>query len=219
MYICRVSRLFILLVLPLFISCEQTSVEYIWLKPDAAEGKDALIKNDPTHLISSTSTVFKAEAQYDDQLQQQLISRSLIEFDLSSLPRNAKVLHAELRLFNGERSDLQANLNALNSNECVLQRITESWEESDINWDNQPETSTVNQVIINPSSSEYQDVNIDVTNLLIDLQRIENFGIMLKLRDETGTKRKVFGSSDAFHSEFHPELLVEFEIKRAILAN
>ena len=138
--------LFILLILPLLVACEQTSVEYIWLKPDAAEGKDALIQSFPKELQQSTSSVFMAEAKWDDQNEQQLISRSLLEFDLKSLPRNAKVLHAELRLFNGLRSDLLSNINESDINDCLLQRITESWDETSVTWVNQPETTSENEV-------------------------------------------------------------------------
>ncbi|MDA9820675.1 DNRLRE domain-containing protein [Salibacteraceae bacterium] len=212
-------RLIFLLFIPLLISCEQTSVEYIWLKPDAKEGKDALIQSFPEELQQSTSSVFMAEAKWDDQNEHQLISRSLLEFDLKSLPRNAKVLHAELRLFNGLRSDLLSNVNKLDLNECLLQRITESWDESSVTWVNQPQTTSENEIRIGPSTSDREDLSIDITELLIDLQRIENFGLMLKLVEESGTKRMAFASSDAFHSEFHSELLIEYEVKRALLAN
>ena len=160
-----------------------------------------------------------AEAKWDDQNEHQLISRSLLEFDLKSLPRNAKVLHAELRLFNGLRSDLLSNVNKLDLNECLLQRITESWDESSVTWVNQPQTTSENEIRIGPSTSDREDLSIDITELLIDLQRIENFGLMLKLVEESGTKRMAFASSDAFHSEFHSELLIEYEVKRALLAN
>ncbi|HAS35678.1 MAG TPA: hypothetical protein DCS15_04275 [Flavobacteriales bacterium] len=211
--------LFILLILPLLVACEQTSVEYIWLKPDAAEGKDALIQSFPKELQQSTSSVFMAEAKWDDQNEQQLISRSLLEFDLKSLPRNAKVLHAELRLFNGLRSDLLSNINESDINDCLLQRITESWDETSVTWVNQPETTSENEVRVGASTLDREDLSIDITELLIDLQRIENFGLMLKLVEEQGVKRQAYGSSDAFHSEFHPELLIEYEVVKAILAN
>ena len=123
-------------------------------------------------------------------------------------------------LFNGLRSDLLSNVNKLDLNECLLQRITESWDESSVTWVNQPETTSENEVRVGRKHIQTaRTLSIDITELLIDLQRIENFGLNVEARRRVReTKRQgITDPATHFHSEFHPELLIEYEVERELL--
>ena len=81
--------------------------------------------------------------------------RSLIKFDLSAIPEGATIVEANILLFNypnsknnyGEHSSLSG------SNESILSRITESWNDESVTWNNQPSTTSQNEVILEMSTS------------------------------------------------------------------
>lgn len=116
------------------------------------------------------------------------IERSVMNIDLSSIPANANIIQATLSLYcniTSGHSQLHSTLSG--SNGCWLSRITGSWNESTVTWNNQPPTTSVNQVSIPISSSQTQDYpNIDVTNLLQDIVNnpLNSYGFMISLKTE-----------------------------------
>ena len=76
--------------------------------------------------------------------------RSLINFDLSVIPLNAIIQSASLFLY------VDMNLNTFpgghqqlsGSNESIIERITDNWNESSVTWNIQPSTTILNQTII-----------------------------------------------------------------------
>ena len=61
-----------------------------------------------------------------------------------------------------------------------------SWNEQSITWNNQPNVTTQNQIIVPASSSVHQNYNINVTSLVQDIINNPNssFGFSLKLQTE-----------------------------------
>jgi hypothetical protein len=63
-----------------------------------------------------------------------------------------------------------------------LQKIVEPWSESDVTWENQPQTTEIDQVRVSPYLSNTNFVNIDVTPLYVaknDSTGSEMYGMML----------------------------------------
>lgn len=180
----------------------------ITLQPSATTGKDACL-----HSINSTtnlgnSTEFSAIAWTVSGTP--VTVRSLVEFDLSSIPAGAIINSAKLSLYgynspgNGSSSTLSG------SNECLIQRVTSSWTENTVTWATQPTTTSSNQVSIGPASSLTNFIDIDVTSLVEDMLAYGNNGFMLRLADENYYRRMIFGSSDNADSTLHPKLVISY---------
>lgn len=137
-------------------------------------------------------------------------SRALIEFDFSDIPVQTKIDSATLSLFwtsSGIFTE-QTGENAFS-----IYKITESWQESSVTWNNQPATSVENIVNISKSVSEQQSyLNIDVTELVQDMinNPTDNHGFMLKLDEEIPYKLVIVASSNHPDMDKHPKLVVYY---------
>jgi len=135
--------------------------------------------------------------------------RSLIEFDLSSIPSDAVITEATLTLYGTAHYPLQR------SNESCLCRITESWYEDTVTWDNQPTYTTEDSLYLSESSSSTQNYDIDVKDFVqgwIDGYNNNN-GLLLRLIDESTNQytRMVFASSDyTSDTTKRPKLVVKY---------
>ena len=134
-------------------------------------------------------------------------NRALFKFDIPEELDTVKILSANLNLFaTGPLGTLNGHTGI--KNQGILQKITKSWEENTATWDNQPPTVPDNQVVLNNPLSAAQDYsNVDITKLFLDLKS-QNYGLMLKQKDEIPTNALLFCSSDYPNSEKHPYLEV-----------
>jgi len=146
-----------------------------------------------------------------------IIYRSYLNFDLSSIPSGAKIQSAKLSLFADTSSTLfpgtQPGQNSLTgSNACFLKRVTSPWDENTITWTNQPSFDDVNKITLDQSVSFSQNYVVDVTQMVKD--QISNpvlyYGFVLQLVNEDPYKRMVFYSSDGPYEQFHPKLQINY---------
>ncbi|MBI3142604.1 MAG: S8 family serine peptidase [Bacteroidetes bacterium] len=181
----------------------------ITLQPGANDGKDAMIKSD-----NKSSNLHKIPdyAGWSWQLSSALsIGRGFIDFDLSGIPKGAKIKSASLSLYHSNSS----NAGQAGDNASYLRRIIEPWNEVGVTWANQPATSPLNQVRLPKSTSQTQDyVDIDVTDLIIDMVNYpdSSYGIMIRNVIEKSQKSLKFFSSDGSISSEWPKLEVCYEI-------
>ena len=191
----------------------QNNDNCITLRPSGDEGKDALIssleksKNRGVYpdFVAMSWTVSGDPVDY----------RSLIEFDLSNIPSGAVINSADLSLYSHDSPGLGSHSTTSGSNESVLSRITSSWEENSVTWNNQPTTTIENQVFLSESSSSTQDyLNIDVTDLIEDMiaDPSNSHGFLLKLLNEQHYRSLVFAASDHSDSGLHPKLEICYSI-------
>ena len=179
------------------------------LQPNATDGKDAFISSNVPNGGQGNSTEFDAAAWTIAGLP--LSIRSLIDFDLSSLPIGATVQSAVLTLYNNPNAQNGfangQHVHVSGSNESVLQRITSPWTE-DVAWSNQPTTSLQNEVTLAEDMNPNQDYVLDFKNLLQDViaNPTDSFGFLLKLRTETPYRLLAFASSDHPNAALHPKL-------------
>ncbi|MEA3445357.1 MAG: DNRLRE domain-containing protein [Bacteroidota bacterium] len=137
------------------------------------------------------------------------IDRSFIEFDLNSIPPNSYILKATLSLFANTYYAGHSTLSGTNA--CWLERITTSWYEDSVTWNNQPLTEIQNRVAI-PFSEFYNQnyENILVTEIIKDMLAYPgiSYGFMIKLQEETDYREMQFASSDAGNVAIHPKLTI-----------
>ncbi len=139
--------------------------------------------------------------------------RGLIQFDLSSIPAGSTINDARLSLYYNPNTDEGTHFKYFGNNSALLQRITQNWNESTVTWNNQPATTTQNQVVIPSSTSSTQDYpNINVTNLIRDMVNnpATSFGMMLKLQYESHFRKLIFASGDYSVASKRPKLTVTY---------
>ena len=143
-------------------------------------------------------------------------NRSLIHFDLSSIPVGTTISEAKLNLY---ATGVLGNLDGhQGENASVLQRIVESWSPNTVTWNSQPEATALDQVVLAASSDPYQDyLEIDVTTLIQQMHESDNFGFLFKLIDESATNALLFCSVDHPNGEKHPTLEIKYVGKPTFL--
>ncbi|NJO89721.1 MAG: DNRLRE domain-containing protein [Chloroflexia bacterium] len=141
-----------------------------------------------------------------------VIDRSLVQFDLSSIKKGAKIQQAKLYLYGAQKLPSGGHSSLSGSNEVLIQRITSPWDENSINWSTQPTTSDQNQIITPASKSDYQDYVIDVTNLVQDMVSMpkNSHGFMFRQLTEQYYRRMNFASSDYHDPGKWPKLVISY---------
>jgi hypothetical protein len=117
-------------------------------------------------------------------------ARTFMNFDLSSIPKDAKILTAELKLYADTTNNynLSRGHNSLTgSNEWKIKRVTGDWTENTLTWDNRPETDEVGVINMPESTSGDETYVVDISDFLNDqLQHPDKYyGIMFQLRTES----------------------------------
>jgi hypothetical protein len=191
--------------LPVLLSSQSTLI----LQPDAAAGKDASIFN--LNALANFGDDVNFIASQWDYSGEPGTTRSLIEFDLSSLPKGAFVNDARLSLYYNGESQTPGQVG---DNAAYLRRLIEPWEENTVAWNMQPFYTTDNEVLIPASSFPDQDyMDIDVTALVRDMATFPNtsHGFIFMLQSEVGVGNSMkFYSSDASAEFERPMLTVTY---------
>lgn len=147
------------------------------------------------------------------------IRRSLIEFDLSSIPPESTIEEATLSLyFNPQSAEIpstQGHSQRDGSNRSILSRITSPWTEDLVTWNNQPSISTDNQIYVKASDVAEEDYQIDVKNLIEDMVNdpSKSFGFLYQLDNENYYRAMIFASSDHENEDLHPKLEVRYTVR------
>jgi len=186
----------------------------ITFQPSSLDGKDAYIDSRLNANNYGEHPDFPSLAWTNGGTE--VIGRGLIDFDLSQIPANAIILSANLSLYSYDSPANQSHSSQSGSNESVLKRITSSWEENLVTWNNQPSTTETNQVFLQQSSASIQNyLNINVSNLIKDMidNPSESFGLQLSLKEEEFYRKMIFASSDNTNATLHPKLEICYTIE------
>lgn len=174
---------------------------------------DAVIAFDrPEENFSNSSDLISIAWTCDTGLDT-CIQRSLLKFDLSYVPDNATVMDARLSLFANEGSLNPAHFGI---NEASLFKLISNWNESSVNWNNQPDYTLEDRIDFEQSDSSNQHYNdIEMTKLVqfyADNPSL-NHGLVLRLRSENIFRSLNFASSDHPNPDLRPELKVIYEFE------
>lgn len=140
-------------------------------------------------------------------------NRGLLYFDLSSIPSNSIVTSATLNLKStGYINDLLPG--HFGQNTAYLRKVTEPWNLNTVTWDNQPQTTTSQQVLLTQSTSSNQNYLLNVLPLVEDMIEFPstNYGFKLQLQTESPSAALTFHSSNSTDPNLRPELCVEYRI-------
>ena len=148
--------------------------QIITIQPNPWEGKDSMVVNqlpDDNYVDNQYFSLGNLSAS--------VFLRGYLQFDVSSMPTDAVIINADLKLYQYQTIGTEGFF-------IGLHQVTESWEENLITWNNQPEylPSPESTVTITVGATAWLSWNI--TSLLqgwVD-GSIINYGILLKDTDE-----------------------------------
>ena len=208
----------------------------ITFKPDATVGQDATIvttygctmngHTQPCEVSNEGNEIelFISDWTYNSVGCSRGTHRSLLRFDeLSTISTSAIILSAELKLYGVPSSASQGNSSypgnpaSYYSNKSFIQKITNAWNEQTVTWNTQPTTTTINQITIPETSSQWNwnftDNSPELVAMIQDWvsNPSTNFGIMMKLETESIYRSLTFASSDHPISALHPELTITYK--------
>lgn len=194
---------------PLIIAIDWYSqMKKMVLQPGPEKGKDAMISNLEPDKNFGDHKYFEATFLSESVLTVMRSNRSLIEFDLDTLPKSATIRKVVLRL----TYDLPVPFDSTYIPEMmpssgiawyggVLQQIVEPWDEHEVTWNKQPKTVEYNQVYIPPFIRNVNFIEVDVTRLFVypansDVVNYPNYGMLFRLWPEDRFPGFRFASSD-----------------------
>lgn len=181
------------------------------MRPDSDEGKDAVFSYIvPNNNYGDIPNLIVYAWTQEGNLN---ISRTVIDFDYSEIPSEARIDSAFISLYFDRNSIYGSNHSG--NNDFVIQRITSHWSEMEVTWNTKPTTTTNNQILISRSVSLYQDfIDIDVSKLTQDIfdNRNSSYGFMFRLQTEQPERRLLFASSDHSNAAIRPKLKVFYTI-------
>jgi hypothetical protein len=138
--------------------------------------------------------------------------RGYLKFDMSSIPAQAPILSATLKLFADTCAVYQNGTQHL-----FVKRVTEDWQENTISWNVAPD-STVFQSAIKPVTGALSNstVSLSVTDMVRHWSYLpaENFGFIIHLEEQTSQSMPAgwmsYYSGDHPTSASRPKLTVKY---------
>ncbi len=186
--------------------------------PDATA--DALITNLDADDNFGDHKLFAASFKSEPVLTVMRTTRSLMYMNIrNQLPKSATIKRVELTLHViGEIYPMNSNSDSSSVVPLyrgVFRQITEPWKESEVTWEDQPETINANQVFID--YHPWIDCNkrtYDVTSLFVPVDKTDapNHGFMFMHHPENLPGGIEFGSSDAKRPEVRPLFKVYYTL-------
>lgn len=176
-------------------------------QPDGNLGKDAVVESITPDQNFGTNDLFGTFSWTTGGLFNH--SRSLITFDLTSIPAGTPIKKAVLSLYWIKYGSLAEHTG---ENAFSVFRISEPWDETTVTWNNQPQVSKVDSIVVTKSTSVTQTYHVDVTSYIQGMVNnpSENHGLLLKLNKEIPYKLVVVASSDYADEGKRPKLEVYY---------
>jgi hypothetical protein len=189
------------------------------LQPGPEAGKDAMISNLEPDKNFGDYKYFETTFLTEPVLTVMRSNRSLIYFDMDSLPKSASIQKVILRLtydlpvpFNDSIYIKPDPSTGVEFYGAVLQQVIEPWDEHKVTWNSQPKTTEFNQVFIYPFILNTNVIEVDVTGLFVNpsASMLPNWGMLFRLwpRDEFPGFR--FASSDYAEPYMRPKLIIHY---------
>lgn len=172
-------------------------------QPGAVDGKDAIISSSLATTNYGNSSAFNSQRTASGER-----IRGLIQFNLAAstttIPSNAIILSASLTLANTASQS--------GTNTSFLAKITNTWSETGVTWNNiNTSFSTADRISI--PSTTLSTLSIDVKNHVQNFVNIPNSnnGWMLYLQNEaSGTQLLSYISSDGILASYRPRINISY---------
>jgi hypothetical protein len=193
----------------------------IIIQPGPDTGKDAMISNLESDKNFGDYKYFEATFLSEPVLTVMRSNRSLIAFNLDTIPKPAIIKSAILRLTYDlpipfDNSYLTDSLSPAGTVRYggVLQQIIEPWEEGKVTWNTQPKTIEAGQVFIWPFIKNANFIDVDVTRLIVPVtaSALPNYGMLFRLWPVDQFPGFRFASSDYADPKMRPQLIITYTL-------
>jgi hypothetical protein len=191
------------------------------LQPGPEKGKDAMVSNLEPEKNFGDHKYFEATFLTEPVLTVMRSNRSLIYFNLDTLPKSAIIKKVTLRL----TYDLPIPFNSSYQTDTypsagimwyggVFQQVVEPWDENTVTWNTQPKTTETNQVFVPPFIRNTNVLEYDVTRLFVPVAAtsVPNHGILFKLWPVEKFPGFRFASSDYATANMRPKLTIFYTL-------
>ncbi|MCB0819892.1 MAG: DNRLRE domain-containing protein [Bacteroidetes bacterium] len=138
-------------------------------------------------------------------------NRGLIQFDFSGIPAGSTIISASLHLYKIPAIGFLVD-HTIGNNESYMQRVTASWNQSTVTWNNAPAATSTGQAVLAASVVGNQNYDVDLTSLVqyhLD-NPASNFGYLFRLANETPTRVMMFASDVNSDISLRPTLSVVY---------
>ena len=187
-------------------------------QPNPSQGKDAFVSSYLSN--GNHETIYYMGPYAGTQGGVNNINRTFISFDLSTIPTNAIVDSAFLNIYYSQAVvDLFYQSSTyfdghVGDTRIWIQKVTQPWSENTITWNNQPLTTTVNQVGVSTYTSKVQNYKFIVKDFVQGMvaNPTNNHGFMLKLQNETPHTLVALASSDEANPSIRPKIQVYYRL-------
>ena len=213
----------------------QTQTITVVFKPDSAIGQDATIRMNngcpawATENYGNYGAFYAITGTWYSQGCSSGVARTLLKFDeLSTIPANAAIVNAELKLYGTPSSSFAVGNSCYQGsshppNPSSIYKVLSAWGEQSVTWNTQPNIAPNPIITIPQTNSEWNwdfTTNFNPTNSANLLQVVQdwvqnpsqNFGFMIKLNEEAVYRKIAFASSDYPDPNLRPELIVTYEV-------
>lgn len=134
--------------------------------------------------------------------------RTFLWIDLTQIPANATITSASLNLYYDAAF---VTVPIAGQNDFWVERVTQSWAENTITWNNQPTSTIVNRGSSTVFTSSDAVFTVDVREVIKDIITSgNNYGMVLKLKDEQPYRNVAFGSTENPNPAKRPALTVAY---------
>lgn len=191
------------------------------LQPGPEKGKDAMISNLEPDKNFGAHKYFEATFLTEPVLTVMRSNRSMIFFNLDTLPKSAIIKKVVLQLSydlpipfsNTYPADVYPST-GIEWYGGVLQQIVESWEENKVTWNTQPKAIETNQVFIPPFIRNVNFIDVDVTRLFVSpvANPLPNYGMLFRLWPTEKFPGFRFASSDFAEPKMRPKLTIYYTL-------
>ena len=200
-----------------------SELKLLVLQPGPEDGKDAMISNLEADKNFGDHKYFEATYLSEPVLTVMRSNRSLIWFNLNSLPKSAVirkvVLHLRFDLpvpFDPSVFPVITDPSSPVWCGAVFQTITESWEENKVTWNTQPKTDPTNQIYLSPFIRNANLIDVDVTRLYVSTSTFpegaRTNGMLFRLWPTEKFPGFRFASSDYPDATMRPKMSIYYTI-------
>lgn len=226
------TKNFALVLLSILFAAQIINAQCVYtFQPGPQTGKDAQVFSIPCNSsfaqtfgvcdTSNQGNVDYIEANAWTWMSTPAIIRALFEFNFTpienigcNVQKAVMVLYHPTNVSGEFHCGDTSTLHPCDSNNLIVNRISQSWDEMTINWNNQPSVSNTIQeqdyVSVGDNSAPYLTYEIDITGMVNYwiANPDSNFGLRIALATESIYRRVVFASSDYFDESRRPKLIV-----------
>ncbi len=209
----------LILAINLLLLCQTFAQQTVTIA--GADFKDAAILKDSRvgkEYVANTnySTFAKISASAWTNSSKNTYSRSLLYFNLQSIPLGSTIQSATLYLYSdptiSSPSAADGNSQYSGSNAFYLEKVIQEWDATIVTWNNQPTTTTTDRILVAASTSATENRQINLSTIVQGWvnKPVSNSGLKMTLQNEVYYRSRNYASTNHVNTAIRPKLIITF---------